>query len=838
MATETEEVTEAVGIGPLLEVKPAQAAEMVCDLVSAQSAWHSYKCAVWERNRLAVKGYRNCRIVENPVTGLTEARVPKGTLNSSPSPSNLAKALRRVVSQITVDAPVPDVFPTSGDQKDADIAELSKRLLMADAGDNSTNHLRSLRTALSFASIYGSGFEHYYWDDKAGGLEARALECDPNCWSIAVTDELGQPVIDENGEVMVDVELAKVNPLTGQPDPSGNTVIRYVMEDGFTLSDSAAGAERVWRGEVVRESLTGKTLWMLPVDCLNIDEAEGVVIGRVTTLGELESSYPDIDGGWTDEVRAEVASWRPDGVSSWLDPKLADALKESAKSGKPIRNEDGVLDPETPVFCYRLYRKSSSVYPGGALVVTVGNRLLFRGPWEFENGAGVMESMELPVAQMKWRLDPVEPDYYGTSGAEDLVSAENVIQSISDLWVEYVHKFGRPRTYVPVGTPISARQLNRSDNAIIPVNMDGGGRPIFEHIPDFPAQALMLRAELIKESNSDVGLEDAARGVASPSVKSGTHAERVIEQAMVALAETHQNARAFCSRMYRILLQQWRVFVRDDRLTRVTGVGGEYKQERWNGADLTGLTDIGVARGSLTMQSPSAKQGVAREEFQIGMSVGDPMAYSRYQATARTSLDPVLGMQDDVHRNRAERQIDAWWRGPSEQTQAEQAQYEEQLPALQMQYQQMVQQAQAMQQEAPPFEAMFPSPIQQASAELWKPLPVDAEPSVAQIRWLALREVVPSPKVASMAPDWQIGLFQAYDAARQAAGIQTVAEQAQSAQMAQQAEVQGEMAKDGAKIDKETEQKLALKQADAAINAQEAERQMAASAAAALMPRF
>jgi hypothetical protein len=118
--------------------------------------------------------------------------------------------------------------------------------------------------------------------------------------------------------------------------------------------------------------------------------------------------------------------------------------------------------------------------------------------------------------------------------------------------------------------------------------------------------------------------------------------------------------------------------------------------------------------------------------------------------------------------------------------------------------------------QVPPFEQAYPSPMQQAVQQVFKPLPVDAEPAAAQIRWQVLRDTVAKVRVASFPAPWQIGLFQAYDEARKAAGVMTVAEQQQAAQQAQQAEA----AKETQKVQAETQQKVQLKQMDAALDAQ------------------
>jgi hypothetical protein len=179
----------------------------------------------------------------------------------------------------------------------------------------------------------------------------------------------------------------------------------------------------------------------------------------------------------------------------------------------------------------------------------------------------------------------------------------------------------------------------------------------------------------------------------------------------------------------------------------------------------------------------------------------------------------MLGEADDPQRLRIERQIEAYWDGPTPDVEQAQQQWEQASQQVQSQVQQMAgqmlpEQAQQMQQQA--MQSVGPEPMAQAVQAIFAPLPVDAEPAAAQMRWQVLRDAVAQVRVAAYPRAWQVGLFQAYDEARKAAGVMTVAEQQQMAQAAQQAEQQ----KEASKVQAETQQKVQLKQMDAQMDAQ------------------
>jgi hypothetical protein len=800
--------------GPLLdEPDGKKVARMVRDLVDAQKGWHSYNCAIWSRNRQWRKGRRGIRIVEDTDTNTFDVRLPAGASQAAPTPNNIDKLIRRVVATLTVDPPRAEVSPETGEDRDRDAAEFAERLLALDADA----HLRAIRTVGDLAGTYASAFVHSYIHPQGERVPV-ALEAHPAATSIAA--QITDPATGEVTQGEPDPASALNDPATGVPGLDGETVVKYLSEDGVTLLDEPAGAQLRWEPKLCREIVSSKTVWFLPVNCTGVEDADGMVLGYVTTLGQLEGQYPEI-ATWDEKRREALCGWRPDGAKRWLHPMMESAMKAAVKDGTAIRSATGDLSPESPVFCYRLYYQVHGTYPDGAMVVTSGDELLYREAWS-ATVSGRWEALPIPVAQFRWRDDANDQSPYGIAGAEELGPSEEVRAAQMSALVEYLWRFNHPHVYLPIGSKITPGMLAKRDGTPMPVNMDGSGKPVYEQIPGFPAESLTMYQLLGQEQQSAVGLEEAAMGVASPTVNSGKHAQQIIEQALVALANQVQNLSDCYTRMCRVELALKRAFFDAPRLSLVTAEGGMYKMKRWQGSDLVGAKDVRIMRGTLTMMSPERKQQMALQELEVSRANGDPLAFATYRQVTHGALAPMIGAQDDEQRMRIERQVNAWLQGPTDDVQAAEQQFQQSIPMLQQQYAQQTQQAQMQAQQTgqpaqvPPFEQAYPSPMQQAVQQVFKPLPVDAEPAAAQIRWQVLRDTVAKVRVASFPAPWQVGLFQSYDVARKAAGVMTVAEQQQAAQQAQQAEA----AKETQKVQAETQQKVQLKQMDAALDAQ------------------
>ena len=138
------------------------------------------------------------------------------------------------------------------------------------------------------------------------------------------------------------------------------------------------------------------------------------------------------------------------------------------------------------------------------------------------------------------------------------------------------------------------------------------------------------------------------------------------------------------------------------------------------------------------------------------MKAGDPLAYLRYQQVMSGRLDPVLGLQQDKTVQRVRAQIEAWGEGPPEEVQGN------------------------------------PQATFQAAMAIFTPLPVDDDPTRAQIRYRELSSAMETETFRKFAGqvEWQQAFTQAWLLAKQAAGIMTIPEQQQMQAQQQQMQMQ------------------------------------------------
>lgn len=715
--------------GPLLTLPEPKAAKMADKLWSALDDAMAVRTPRWERNRLARKGVRGVRIV-----GTESARddsdgvwVPPGAADLPPVPNNVDQLVRRIVDTLTADEPKVEAVAPSSDDADKAASETATRILENDDSGETGNLRAVVQRALNRAGTYCSAFAFQYVDPY-GIREPLQLLAHPDA---------------------VDPENPLVGP-DGQPPADGQYVERFVVTRNGqrTLAPTPAGAEMVWKPVIREELRLPHCVRMLPPTAESVQEAEAVFVGRVTTLGALKAAYPKTVGAMDSAAQRKLCAWRPGvGRRYWVPLHLADAMEAAAKAMEHVgEGQPPAPSDETPVFVRALYWKAGRAYARGlSLLLGASDQLLDRGVWSAEVGEGDAardEAFDLPVAQLKFFDDPMDADPYGISPVEWLAPMDEAVATQILAWMEYLYRFNHPNVYLGLNSPIQPGQLAIRDGT--PIRYDAAtGKPEYEQIPPFPGEAPALIERFEGWMRTLSGLENAARGVADPSVKSGIHAERIIEQALVALTQVVSNVTDFLRRRARVRLQLTAANFSAPRLLRLGGAGGLAQVRAFQGADLRGVRDVRLKKNSMTMMTRSAKVAMLRDELEIGIKAGDPAAYLRYRAGVSSLVDAIATEDDDPHAQRVERQLLQWQSGPTGGT---------------------------------------------APEAIWTTLPVDVDPTVAPMRAYRLGRAIASDRFQKFDAAWNGPLVAAYEQARQAAGLKNAQEQAQAQAESQQAQ--------------------------------------------------
>ena len=237
----------------------------------------------------------------------------------------------------------------------------------------------------------------------------------------------------------------------------------------------------------------------------------------------------------------------------------------------------------------------------------------------------------------------------------------------------------------------------------------------------------------------------------------------------------------YYERLHRIVLQLMRAFYKTPHLMRYQGDGGAYQVAEWRNVDLGSTRQVRVRRNTFTTMMPTAKAGLIAEKLQAGMIT--PQEASRLD---RENMSPLLGLTENPHVERVKRQLWLWRQGPSEQQQ--------QMPPAPVgpmmdpnTGQPAVDPNTGQPMMRPPVD-----PLIQVSSAVFAPVPVDADPAVAVLRYQELGAACADAEMSGFPPGWVQGLFQAAEVARQAAGVVTIAEQQMMAQQQVQQQQQAQ----------------------------------------------
>lgn len=771
------------GAGPLLEDEKAKAAKKVVALWKRQNTPMSRRSAYWELYGEWRRGRRGIFVQKRQDVNQWKVYGVPGS-SSRAMPDQTDAHVRRTVANLLADDPVPEGIPASDSPEDRDAAEFATRLLVAETGPECLNVPQLLRNGLDKAGTFCSTFFWVNVDPMGKGFDLEQRMAAPNATDAA------DPLTD---------------PTTGVACES--PILRYVAEDGRTLTDDATLAARRWKPGLQIDALTGRNCRFLPETAKGIADADGMIVARYTTKGALVSTFPAAKD-FTDAQWRTLSEWKPEGAKKLL-PRWARDYLTRAKDDIERVGDD--LPDDTPILTMTLYLKSGDQYKDGAYVVVSKDELLHRQKWtgSFQNAQGKQQStcLMVPIAQLRWWDDTEEDDPYGGTVVEKLGPADEVWATQMQSELDWAFRFNNPNVFLPITSPVQPRALQLRDGSPIPITSPQD-IPTIEKVPAWPASSRDLRNDMTELMQQASGI--TMNTMETPNVNSGAQGELVVAQQSVNLHNTRANLTMCYERLLRIIAEQVKCFYSVPDKVSYQGEDGAYKEEEWTGADLKGAKDFRLARGSMTGLNPMAKQQYIANLVQLGL---DPAEAKRL---ITNGLSGQVGAQDNPYLLRVRRQITRYLDGPlgdkADATDAEGADavkaYDAQTQAFQ-QAQQAAQQAeQAAQQMAAeaqqvgmqPPPAQAPAPLPPAPFDPFAALPIDEEPAIATIRHAELsRGMVRAQFAKYDGTAWQQTYLAAYDRAKQAAGILTVAEQGEQAKAQADAAAKAEADKAKAK---------------------------------------
>lgn len=518
---------------------------------------------------------------------------------------------------------------------------------------------------------------------------------------------------------------------------------RYVTQAGELTEEREREDLRFqWIPKLECEILTGKHVRFLPATARDIWAAEGVLVATMIPLGQLKALFPKI-AEMSDEELARLTK----GAGAEDTDLLPASQRRFQRVGGGERNKDDTL-----VFVLTLYYLDSPRRPGGLCLVAAGKDVLLdRRPWRDDGEPE--NTLDLPITQYKQFEDEDEP--YGAGLMRGLGPGNELRNAQIGTFLEHLDRFLNRKVFYPITSTFQSKQAQDSMGVHIPINP--GGEPRYEEVPDFPRAAEKFLDFVTADMDDESSLQQVGQALNPPSVKSGLHAQQITEQVIAGLSDLRQNTVRALTRGWRIQLQLVRAFYTVPQQMSWQGEDGEYKRRIWTASDLGSTRDVRLHKGSFTQLTPAAKAAVAQHLYELGVLTPEELEH-----VAIAQVGGQLALQDNPHRMRVRRQIARWVDGPPEDWQPPAPQQDPQTG-----------------EEVPGEDP--------ALAEIFDPRPVDELPNVAAIRLTELARLMSSTRFARWPAEWQQGVLQAFERARQAAGVQTASEQAQAAEQQQQA---------------------------------------------------
>jgi len=498
----------------ILTMEKAKAGKLIIKLYRKQDDLMKSREVIWKANKLRRSGQVGIQLIKKKDQKQATVWIPPGP--QVPALNKADRLCRRMASTVYADPPVPELLPAGDEDEDRDAADFAQRALIDLGGEGQLDDATRNRQAFDRGSTYGSGFRHYYVDPTGNG--SRPMQVEVNAEVMTLDQAMQDP-----GE----------EPL----------VLKYVTRDGTLTTEYDEDDVRVqWLPALKSEVLDGRHVRFLPPTSRDIWDCEGIAIGAIRTLGELKRKYPDLKD-MTPERLEDVLGNKPKG---WRDLLPTGMNRVPERPNNPTDDEGP--DDDSLVFYVTVYYKRSTRFPKGVLAVAAGKGvLLYRGPWQQEMG----EVMDIPVSQHKQIDDDDDP--YGR-GLMALLGDGNEIRAAQiGTFLEHLDRFSRRKTFVPVTSTLQAEEMRSSTGWLVPINP--GGEPIFEQLPDFPQAAEKMLEFVTSDMDDESGLQETAQGLASPSVESGLHAQRIIEQVLIGLSDMRENAKRAVIRGWRIELQ-------------------------------------------------------------------------------------------------------------------------------------------------------------------------------------------------------------------------------------------------------------------------------------------
>lgn len=761
------------GMGELLEADDADVFSALHNLNLRQERLAKNRLAQdkhWTRIKL---GYAWSALEKVQDQDIYRAVLPPGSdpLRPAAVPNKAADLCNKLTETLMVDPPQPSPQALTDEEQAERAAEMAKEFLTQDGGENGTDDAAAFWYSIEAATCRASAFHHYWVDKTGGGSQPLQIKAHPQATDPA------HP-------------LTALDPQTQQPIPTTDYILRYVTAADASgaqqFTDDPSKAQRQWLPKMRIDRWGREHVRLFPED-QDVQTASEMLGLYYSTVADGKKRWRSVAQLDESEIQ-ELCDWTPPRYLVLLPPALRARWKLQTGGEKDTK---GGASEQRYFFYYAYAKKADPDYPRGAVIYASGafggftverDTLSADVPMPEKNGQSGgtdIRDMDLPLVQIRLIQDPDDRDPTGRAFMDRIGGANEARSTLATSFLEAFDINLHPATYTPSTSPVEGWQVDqsRASGDHIPI-LAPEDKPMYEEPRLIPAELPNVIQWVDSDMDSIASLNKPTQGSDNQQEVSGTARSIAVRQAMVSLSRMQQAVLSAYERHWRIKLQLAMKYFTAPQMLRYVGEDGAYKQEWWTGVNFALVTDVGVQAGTGTMMAPQDKVNYVGTLKNMGFMSADEAIDA-----SRPTFAETVGLPDNPHQQRIERQVSSWLQGPPDknwipayQKYVQQLQaYQQQVQAFQQQQAQAEQQSQMMSAatgQPPPPQAPLQMPP--APTAPWTPfalLPMDTEPFIAALRQRRLAKLMATARFSAQPAPWQQMVIQEYSQMRQAVAV-------------------------------------------------------------------
>lgn len=683
----------------------------------------------------------------------------------TPVPNKISDLCDKIINQVLVDPPLPKpIISDPDDDRARAAADLTRRALRANGTPANCNDLGTLRDCLNLNITQRSAFVYAWVDPTWGGWRPKRIRAHP------LAEDPKNALMGPDGTKTSDpvmryvAEQQSEDPNTQQP----------ITVQTFTKDPSKAARE--WVPKLRRKILMASQVRTFPKHATVAQSMKTTVL-MWDTLDEAKRMFPILTTMKDDQLKA-LCGWKPKRWQSIVPEMLRPKGGDEAT---------GKLSGDTILFWYHQFMRVGDEYRDGGEIAICGGkgkptllrRDTLREDVEMDDGTSMPVLMDIPIAQFAAISSGAKGDPMGEAPVDKFAGTNDIYAHLWMGLLEGLERGVRPNMFVTSTSPVGREDVNRRDGRPIEV-FSKDDMPTWEQPPSIPGFLPKALDMIEVVMNSAAGTNETSNNLDSKYATSGVAKNVAIRQAKVSLAQYWQNTAAGLVQLWRIYTQLMQARYTLPIQVMVTGQSQSFKQRWWIGADTIGIDEIAIDTGSFTMMAPGEKTSLLQVLQQNNWMTPDEA-----MEVARSAMMDELGLPANAHEEHVDRQIGLWMEGAPDTYEADvaanqqaQAKYQQDLAAA---VQALTAQGIAPDQAQQQAQGQVQQPQLKTLTNPFEPRPNDQQQDVAMIRVKRLSRTMSTPEYEGATGAWK-GLYdQAYDAARKAAGLATIAEQSQQA---------------------------------------------------------